>query len=125
MAFPETIDERIFFSDADYSQNHILKEYQQLYNDGQYSNATKLLRDSGINYFGASLLTSLEDQIVMIENYINNSDNESFMKIMYPIPPNLKTGDHWISAKEDFSILTEYASDLSELYTNNPIGLVE
>lgn len=73
-AFPEKIDDLLFFHDMDIPHAQIFKRYQELLNMDQYEEAALYIQESGIPYYGAALFNLIESMIYAVQNYLLNDN---------------------------------------------------
>lgn len=76
-AFPEKIDDLLFFHDVDIPHVEIFKKYQELLNTNQYTEAALYIQESGIPYYGAALFNLIESMIYAVQNYLLNDNPKS------------------------------------------------
>lgn len=74
--FPDQYDPLIFFSDADLDNYTTYQSYYLLYNNNQYTQASALLNDSDIDFYGAWILNLIENELYAIESNMSSFVNE-------------------------------------------------
>ena len=68
--FPYAIDDRIYFQCVSIDQVPTKTAYEGFYNNGQYTDASLVLNNANMDFYGASVLNMLENRIIAIENYV-------------------------------------------------------
>ena len=94
--YPDGIDPLIFYQDCDIDHRHILGEYYQLIINDHYSQASELLNDSEIDFYGAWLLNMIEDRLFATEDNIDVWVEEKPILNIYSTTPPANTDAHWV-----------------------------
>ena len=68
--FPNGIDSRVFFSDIDLDNINIMNEHENLIKQGKYTDASQLLNNSDVFFYGAWFLNMIENRLVNIGNHL-------------------------------------------------------
>ena len=68
--FPDGIDPRFYFSDMSLDDVSLMSTYQELIKNGKYSEASELLNDSDISFYGAWVLNLFENRLRNIGAYL-------------------------------------------------------
>lgn len=93
-SFPASIDDRIFFQDVSLNQVESMNEYQKLIKQNRYTDAAKLLQDSGIDYYGAWILNLLESRLFALETFLQTKTKP--LLTTYGGSEPTKEKSHWI-----------------------------
>ena len=95
--FPNSVDDRIFYNDIDLDQLHILEQYKELLIASKYDEASDLLQQSDIDYFGSWLLNLFELRIRATQEYLLNNKEKPKLQIYSSIEPTgIREGIVWI-----------------------------
>ena len=70
--FPSQYDPLIFFADADLDNFTTYQQYYTLYNADQYTQASNLLNNSDVDFYGAWLLNLIENELYAIESNMDS-----------------------------------------------------
>lgn len=97
--FPEQIDDLIFYQDINLSKSAIISQYQTLLNEGHYSQASQLLKNSGAFYYGADLFNLLENRIFNLQKYVKEKTKVNPHIFSSDKPANYTTGTMWIGGE--------------------------
>lgn len=81
--FPAQYDPLIFFADADLDNYTTYQQYYVLYNNGQYSQASSLLNNSDVDFYGAWLLNLIENELYAIEDNMDQFIDEKPKLVAY------------------------------------------
>jgi len=68
--FPNGIDSRIFFSDISIDYIDLMSQYQTLIKQGKYSEASQLLNNSGVSFYGAWIFNLFDNRLKNIGEYL-------------------------------------------------------
>lgn len=74
--FPDQYDPLIFFSDADLDNFTTYQQYYVLFEMNQYTQASNLLNNSDVDFYGAWLLNLLENELYAIESNMDEFIDE-------------------------------------------------
>ena len=94
--FPQEIDDRIFFSDISISQTPIMQKYYTYLNAGNYDEASELLNNSDVFFYGAWILNLLENRLYAMEKYVFNLDKNKIVEYQRTEPSDVSQGTVWI-----------------------------
>ena len=94
--FPFDIDNRIFWQDMNLSQTLIMKKYYTYLNAGNYDEASDLLNNSDVFFYGAWILNLLENRLYAIEKYVFGLDKNKIVEYQRTEPFNVSQGTVWI-----------------------------
>ena len=94
--FPQEIDERIFWQDLQIYQTPIMQKYYTYLNAGNYDEASDLLNNSDVFFYGAWILNLLENRLYAIEKYIFGLDKNKIVEYQRTEPFNVSQGTVWI-----------------------------
>lgn len=92
--FPTSIDDRIFLHDISLDQLDTVNEYRNYIANGNYTQASELLNNSDVGFYGAWVLNLLENRLVAIENYVQSLDKPYF--VQYGGEEPTEEGSHWV-----------------------------
>ena len=92
--FPSMIDDRVFFEDINLTQLDIKNQYEQLLQQGKYTEASQLLNNSDVDFYGAWILNLLENRLLNIQTYLQDETKPHLVD--YNTQPTTN-GAHWIS----------------------------
>ena len=94
--FPLNIDDRIYFQDVNLSQLNIKKNFEHFLEEESYSEASDVLNNTDIDFFGASVLNLLENRLVAIEEYILTIEKPVLTAYQSTEPEDVDEGFSWI-----------------------------
>ena len=94
--FPQEIDERIFWQDLQIYQTPIMQKYYTYLNAGNYDEASDLLNNSDVFFYGAWILNLLENRLYAIEKYVFGLDKNKIVEYQRTEPFNVSQGTVWI-----------------------------
>lgn len=94
--FPQEIDERIFWQDLQIYQTPIMQKYYTYLNAGNYDEASDLLNNSDVFFYGAWILNLLENRLYAIEKYVFGLDKNKIVEYQKTEPFNVSQGTVWI-----------------------------
>ena len=78
--FPQEIDDRIFWQDLQIYQTPIMQKYYTYLNAGNYDEASDLLNNSDVFFYGAWILNLLENRLYAIEKYVFGLDKNKIVE---------------------------------------------
>ena len=93
--FPQEIDDRIFWQDLQIYQTPIMQKYYTYLNAGNYDEASDLLNNSDVFFYGAWILNLLENRLYAIEKYVFGLDKNKIVEYQRT-EPNVSQGTVWI-----------------------------
>lgn len=93
--YPTSIDDKIFFQDINLDQLSVMNQYRNYIANQQYTEASNLLNDSDLDFYGAWLMNLFENRLVAIETYLLNKPNVNIVQYNGTAPT--KQGANWIS----------------------------
>lgn len=125
--FPDSIDNRLWFSDVKVSQKSTMDSYQNLISNENYTEASELLNNSEVSFLGKEVLDTFEDEIIKIEEYIDgNLTANTNWYFTDHVPNHIKVGEPWVSDKDDFTVIVASTqAGISEQQLGVETGLVE
>ena len=94
--FPNKVDDRVFYNDIDLEHLHILDQYKTLLTNSNYDEASKLLQDSNIDYFGSWLLNLFELRIRTTQEYLLTKEKPKLHTYSSTEPTNALLGMVWV-----------------------------
>ena len=94
--FPQEIDDRIFWQDLQIYQTPIMQKYYTYLNAGNYDEASDLLNNSDVFFYGAWILNLLENRLYAIEKYVFGLDKNKIVEYQKTEPFNVSQGTVWI-----------------------------
>ena len=94
--FPQEIDDRIFWQDLQIYQTPIMQKYYTYLNAGNYDEASDLLNNSDVFFYGAWILNLLENRLYAIEKYVFGLDKNKIVEYQRTEPFNVSQGTVWI-----------------------------
>ena len=94
--FPQEIDERIFWQDLQIYQTPIMQKYYTYLNAGNYDEASDLLNNSDVFFYGAWILNLLENRLYAIEKYVFGLDKNKIVEYQRTEPFDVSQGTVWI-----------------------------
>ena len=94
--FPQEIDDRIFWQDLQIYQTPIMQKYYTYLNAGNYDEASDLLNNSDVFFYGAWILNLLENRLYAIEKYVFGLDKNKIVEYQRTAPFNVSQGTVWI-----------------------------
>ena len=94
--FPQEIDDRIFWQDLQIYQTPIMQKYYTYLNAGNYDEASDLLNNSDVFFYGAWILNLLENRLYAIEKYVFGLDKNKIVEYQRTEPFNISQGTVWI-----------------------------
>ena len=95
--FPNKVDDRVFYNDIDLEHLHILGQYKDLLIASKYDEASDLLQQSNIDYFGSWLLNLFELRIRTTQEYLLNNKEKPKLQVYSPTEPTgIREGIVWI-----------------------------
>ena len=94
--FPQEIDDRIFWQDLQIYQTPIMQKYYTYLNAGNYDEASDLLNNSDVFFYGAWILNLLENRLYAIEKYVFDLDKNKIVEYQRTEPFNISQGTVWI-----------------------------
>ena len=94
--FPQEIDNRIFWQDLQIYQTTIMQKYYTYLNAGNYDEASDLLNNSDVFFYGAWILNLLENRLYAIEKYVFGLDKNKIVEYQRTEPLNVSQGTVWI-----------------------------
>ena len=93
--FPQEIDDRIFWQDLQIYQTPIMQKYYTYLNAGNYDEASDLLNNSDVFFYGAWILNLSENRLYAIVNYVFGLDKNKIVEYQRT-EPNVSQGTVWI-----------------------------
>lgn len=98
--FPNGIDSRVFFSDLGIDDLNTIHQYHSLLSQGKYSQASQLLNNSEVFFYGAWSLNLLENRLNKIGSYLLAKEKRNISAVCQDAEPteNLKEGFVWIGS---------------------------
>lgn len=94
--FPNKVDDRIFYNDIDLEHLHILDQYKTLLINSNYDEASTLLQDSDIDYFGSWLLNLFELRLRATQEYLLTKEKPKLQIYSSTEPTNTRMGTVWV-----------------------------
>ena len=94
--FPQEIDDRSFWQDLQIYQTPIMQKYYTYLNAGNYDEASDLLNNSDVFFYGAWILNLLENRLYAIEKYVFGLDKNKIVEYQRTEPFNVSQGTVWI-----------------------------
>ena len=94
--FPQEIDDRIFWQDLQIYQTPIMQKYYTYLNAGNYDEASDLLNNSDVFFYGAWILNLLENRLYAIEKYVFGLDKNKIVEYQKTEPFSVSQGTVWI-----------------------------
>ena len=98
--FPDAIDDRIYMQEVSLSKLDEKQEYDDLRDDGNYSEAMQVLEGSSVDYFGAPILNHIENRFVKLEEYLPTIEKPDWSMYSTKEPNttllNLKDNYTWV-----------------------------
>lgn len=94
--FPSDIDDRIYFQDINLSQLNTKTNFERFLAEQSYSEASDVLNNANIDFFGASVLNLLENRLVAIEEYILTLEKPVLTAYQSTEPEDVDEGFTWI-----------------------------
>lgn len=95
--FPNGIDSRIFFSDISIEFTDLMRRYQELIKQELYSDASKLLNNSDVFFYGAWLFHLFDNRLLKIEPALLNLEKPKLTTYQPNEPTdNLSGNMSWI-----------------------------
>jgi len=88
------VDDRLYFSDITISKEPLMREYQSLLREEQYSDALDLIQNE--DFYGAWLLNLLENRLHNLYLYIDNIDKPVFGVYQAEEPTTDQVGFIWV-----------------------------
>ena len=73
-AFPQKIDDLLFYQDIDAAAAGISDHYQKLLRSGRYTEAADYLQKTGLPHYGADLFNLIENRIHAVQTYLSQND---------------------------------------------------
>ena len=96
--FPDGgIDSRVYAQDITLNDLETFSKYQTLIAQGKYTEASDLLNNSDVYFYGAWMLNLLEKRLQAIGNYVRNLEDEVLTCGSESEPENVTYGTNWIS----------------------------
>lgn len=95
-AFPNQIDDLIFFQDITLDNAATLQHYQQLLQNTQYAEAAQFIQESEIPYYGAALFNLMENRIYATQKYFMENPKTSPFVYSATEPADAPEGSFWI-----------------------------
>lgn len=92
--FPTSIDDRTFLHDISLDQLDTVNEYRNYIANGNYTQASELLNNSDVGFYGAWILNLFENRLVAIENYVQSLNKPRF--VQYGGEEPTTQGSHWV-----------------------------
>ena len=94
--FPTAIDSRIYFQDINLSQLETKDDWETELELGNYTDASAVLNDANIDFFGAWVLNLIENRLVAIEEYILTLTKPELTAYQSTEPDDVDEGFSWI-----------------------------
>lgn len=95
--FPSYIDPRMYYQDVQLSQLNTKSAYEAALDSNQYTNASSILYDSDVDYYGSYLFNKSEDKLLSVQNYLLTVNKPDLMRYQAQEPQNVDDGMSWIS----------------------------
>lgn len=95
--FPFNIDPRMYYQDVQLSQLNTKASYEAALDNNQYTNASTILQNSDVDYYGAYFFNKCEDKLVAVQNYLLTVNKPDLMRYQSAEPTNVDDGMSWIS----------------------------
>ena len=94
--FPTAIDSRIYFQDINLSQLETKDDWETELELGNYTDASAVLNNANIDFFGAWVLNLIENRLVAIEEYILTLTKPELTAYQSTEPDDVDEGFSWI-----------------------------
>ena len=94
--FPTDIDPLLFFQDCDIDHKDILPQYYQLINNGHFSDASSLMENSDVDFYGAWLLNTIENRLRATEEFIDQYRRGKPLLTIYNVNQPSNDVPHWV-----------------------------
>lgn len=95
--FPDGIDSRVYAQDITLNDLETFGKYQTLLAQGKYTEASDLLNNSDVYFYGAWMLNLLEKRLNAIGDYLVKLERDVLTHASETEPENIEYGMHWIS----------------------------
>ena len=95
--FPQEIDDRIFWQDLQIYQTPIMQKYYTYLNAGNYDEASDLLNNSDVFFYGAWVLNLLEERLHAIGDYVMKENKPDLVTYSDTEPSTVSEGTCWIA----------------------------
>lgn len=96
-AFPLNIDPRMYYQDVQLSQMNTKTAFETALNNKQYTDASAILQNSDIDYYGAYLFNKSEDKLYSVQSYMEAKVKPDMMRYQAEEPDDVENGMSWIS----------------------------
>lgn len=95
--YPKGVDSRIFFSDVNTEQLNIVSQFQELVLQGKYLDASQLLNNSEVFFYGSWVLNLFGNRLNKIGEYLLTKEKKEICKYQEEEPDSkLNNGLVWI-----------------------------
>ena len=95
--FPINIDSRMYYQDVQLSQMNTKAQYETALSNKQYTDASTILQNSDVDYYGAYLFNKSEDKLLAVQAYLEAKVKPDLMRCQATEPTNVDDGMSWIS----------------------------
>ena len=95
--FPFDIDPRMYYQDVQLYQLSDKAAYDVALDNGQYTDASTILQNSDMDYYGAYLFNKSEDKLLEVQNYLLTVTKPELTLYQSTEPTGVDEGISWIS----------------------------
>ena len=93
--YPRGIDSRVYAQDINIENVSVFNEYQSLLAQGKYKDASNLLNNSDVYFYGAWMFNLLENRLNEIGKYVMSMEKPK-LTIYQSEEPTVNIGMTWI-----------------------------
>lgn len=99
--FPESVDDLIFYQDADIDKQEAIKQYNQLINSGDYEGAYQVRDTNNLHCLNAELVNMLINRTKKLQKQAITLTTRERNYFETDRPENPKYGTIWISQRNE------------------------